>query len=116
MQLAQLISTMRKEGYHATRGRIRCAFRGGYAQPLPEKVARGANNYTSRHMKQLRRYFIFIRPGPRPDRPGEFTICGQSDRVWRLERKQKNRLEQKAAEEQKTAFWASIDRLESLIL
>ena len=67
MQLAQLINKMRKEGYHATRGRIRCALSSGFVQPKPKKAARGAYNWTPRHLGQLRWYFIHVRPGPQPD-------------------------------------------------
>jgi hypothetical protein len=114
MQLAKLINKLHKEGYHATRGRIRSAMSNGYLDPLPRKVARGAYDFSRRNLKQIRWYFVNVRPGPRPNQLSKHPVDGSHDRICRLERKQEWKLEQKSAEAQRAAFRAGIDELEIL--
>lgn len=84
MMRSEAIAKLCSEGFAATVGRVRQAVMNGYVKPLPRKTARRASNYTSRHLAQLRWYFVHIRPGPRPLFPVKFPIRGPHDRVHRL--------------------------------
>ena len=91
MTRSQVIEKLWAEGYVATVGRLRQALENGYLQPLPEKKARGAYHFTPRHLTQLRKYFVMIRPGPRPEWEEEQAITGSTDRMHRLARKKELR-------------------------
>jgi len=84
MTRSEVISRLRREGYAATVGRVRQALGNGYMQPLPSKAARRAYDYQPEHLRQLRRYLVHVRPGPRPDAPMSLLIRGSNDRVRRL--------------------------------
>ena len=87
MHLAQVLHKLRREGFQATKGRVYGALRHGYLRPRPQKRARGAYHFTSRHLAQLRWYFVHVRPGPPPARQADFPVCGYQDRLHRLQRK-----------------------------
>ena len=99
MTRGQVIEKLRAEGFSPSPGRIRWALRTGYVSPVPQKDSRGANIFTPQHLKQLRRYFVRIRPGPRPVLSTEkFAITGPVDRLQRLARK-KQRLRERGPSE-----------------
>ena len=87
IHLAKVIRQLRSEGFHATAGRIRGAIKNGYLKPTPKRDSNGAFMYDHKHIDQLRRYFVNIRPGPRPQNPVKFEIVGSMDRMHRLARK-----------------------------
>jgi len=87
MTRGQVVEKLRSEGFAATAGRIRQALMHGYLQPLPAKGSRGAHQFARRHLQQLRRYFVQIRPSPQPEFAEQFPICGTNDRLHRLARK-----------------------------
>ena len=91
MTRSEVIAKLQKQGFAASPGRVRQALQNGYLRPLPRKTARRASNYTSRHLAQLRWYFVSIRPGPSPLCAENFPIRGPHDRLRRLA-KEKQRL------------------------
>ncbi len=84
MTRAEVVAKLRREGFAATVGRVRQALLNGYVRPLPTKGARGAFRFTAHHLRQLRWYFVNVRPGPRPQWDEKFPMTGSADRVRRL--------------------------------
>ncbi len=84
MTHSEVITKLQREGFAASVGRIRHALRFGYLEPLPKKGARGAYQFTPRHLTQLRRYFVQVRPGPRPEWEEDWPVKGSADRLNRL--------------------------------
>ncbi len=91
MTRVEVIAKLRKEGFSASAGRIRQAMMHGYIEPMPSKGPRGAYDFQPQHLRQLRRYFVRVRPGPTPVHAEELPIRGSADRVHRLAR-EKQRL------------------------
>ncbi len=94
----EVIAKLRKEGFAASVGRVRQALMNGFVKPLPRKTARGAFNYKSQHIEQLREYLVRSSPGPRPLCAEKFPIKGSADRLHRLARK-KQRLRDRGPSE-----------------
>ena len=97
MTRSQVIEKLREEGFAATVGRVRQALMNGFVKPLPRKTERGAFNYKSRHLAQLRWYFVNIRPGPRPLSTEKLLTTGSMDRLHRLDRKRPKMREREAS-------------------
>ncbi len=94
MTRSEVIAKLQKEGFAATAGRIRQALRNGFVRPLPKQAARGAHDFSPRHLAQLRRYFVNVRLGPRPQWVEKIPITSAADRVHRLAR-EKQRLRER---------------------
>ena len=116
MTRGQVIKKLRREGYRATVGRVRWALRTGQVQPLPIRAARGAYDFQPMHLRQLRAYFVRVRPGPRPIIPEKFPITGPADRLHRLDRKEQSlqdrRLSRQALRQRRRAADDAIRSLE----
>lgn len=93
MTRSQLIKKLRSEGFAATVGRIRQAIINGYVQPLPNKAARGAYDFETRHLRQIRWYMVHVRPGPRPQVEECLPISGAHDRMHRMIREEERRVD-----------------------
>ena len=116
MTRGKVIARFQKEGFAATVGRVRQALMNGFVKPLPRKTARGAFNYKSQHIEQLRWYLVSIRPGPQPLFAEKFSIRGAHDRLHRLARKkqrlQDRRLSRQALRQRRRAADDAIQCLE----
>ena len=118
MTLCEVVDKLKKEGFAATVGRLRQALMNGYLRPLPGKGARGAYDFQSKHLKQLRWYLVHVYPGRQPMFPRRLAIRGPEDRVRQLahqkqieQHKSRERLQQQRRRQDANATIEWLERI-----
>ncbi len=119
MRSGEVIEKLRKEGFSASVGRLRQAMLNGHIEPLPQKGSRGSFDFQPEHLQMLRRYFVEIRPGPKPLFPVKWPIRGSHDRLHRLAKKKQQlavrRSERAACKQRREATDETIRWVEALV-